>query len=221
MRWSFALVLVIIALAACGGDDEPTATEIATTSPPVTDPTPTEPPTTDPPPTDPPATEPPPTAPPSTEPPATEPPATEPVDSGVDSPPAARPDPCSLWTVADLQAVTSLTFEEGVFNDALSVGGQEICDWLVLSGPLANAQVLLITPALNYATLRQGTDESVGPVTDIVVPGADMAAASANGEIVIMEVRGVVVQVAYLPPAADPAAAAQLIDLAAIAAARI
>ncbi len=98
-----ALVVLGLAVAACGDDDGPTGDSLvpvtgdttSTTGPPTTGPPTTDPPSTEPPPTDPPATEPPATDPPPTEPPPTEPPATEPPPT---DPPATDP---SATTVAD------------------------------------------------------------------------------------------------------------------------
>lgn len=73
IRARHVLPIVVVALAACGGDSGSSTTEA-----PATDPASTEAPATDPPATDSPATDPPATDPASTDPPTTDPPATDP-----------------------------------------------------------------------------------------------------------------------------------------------
>ena len=85
---------------------------------------------------------------------------------------------------------------------------------------MLNAQVLVLAPGLDYAFLRSGTETAAGPVTDLDLPGADAAHISADGRIVGVGVGGVVLQLAYLPPAGVGGTGAQLTALAEIAAAR-
>lgn len=145
-----------------------------------------------------------------------------PADTGAVLDPTERPDPCSLWTAAEVSAATGITFVEGAFNMQLSVSGQQICDWLSADGgPLANAQVLLLAPGLDHDFLRSGTDAAFGPAVDIDVPGADAAHLSADGRILGLAVDGIVVQLAYLPPIGVDVVGAELQQLAAIAAARL
>ena len=210
-----AFVAVLCVAGACATDSvsdgpsttptstTPTSTTAPITAPPATEPSATEPPTTMAPPTDPPPTEPA----------ATGPPATEPAS-------VERPDPCSLWTAADLQAVTGLAFAEGVYNDSLSVNGQDICDWLTTGGAFGNAQVLVLAPGLDHAFLREGTNTAFGPVTDLTIPGADAAHISVDGRILGVGVGPLTLQLAYLPPGADDTSA-QLIALAEIAVANL
>ena len=205
-----AFVAVLFVAGACATD--------SVSDGPSTAPTSTEAPTTDPPATDPPVTDPPATATPTTEPAPTDPPATEPASTGPIS--VTRPDPCSLWTAADLQAVTGLAFSEGVYNDTLSVNGQDICDWLTTGGALGNAQVLVLAPGLDHAFLREGTNTAFGPVTDLTITGADAAHISVDGRILGVGVGPLTLQLAYLPPGADDTGA-QLIALAEIAVANL
>lgn len=127
---------------------------------------------------------------------------------------AERPDPCSVWTVADLRAATGLEFNEGVYNDSLSVNGQDICDWIAAGDILANAQVLVLAPGLDHDFLRGGTDTAFGPVTDLDIVGADAAHISVDGFILGIDVDGIVLQLAYLPPSGVTGTGDQLIQLA-------
>ena len=142
-------------------------------------------------------------------------------DASAETDPAgARPDPCSLWTAADLESATGLSFLAGEFNTQLSVNGQEICDWFTSGDTIANAQVLVLAPGLDYAFLRSGTEVAAGPVTDFELPGADAAHISADERIIGADFGGVVVQLAYLPPAGVSGTGDQLRALAEIAAVR-
>ena len=135
--------------------------------------------------------------------------------------PIARPDPCSLWTASELEGATGLPFLDGEFNDQLSVNGQEICDWIASGDAIANAQVLVLAPGLDYDFLRAGTEAAAGPATDIEVFGADAAHVSVDGRIIGIGIGDVIVQLAYLPPTGAADTAPQLRKLAAVAAARI
>jgi len=104
------------------------------------------------------------------------------------------PDPCSLWTTADLQAATGVGFGEGVFNDSLSAPQRQLCDWITPEGaPLATAQVLVSGDPDVFEGSR--TDAT----TDMDVPGADAAYSINDDDIIGMDVGGLFVQVAYLP----------------------
>lgn len=126
------------------------------------------------------------------------------------------PDPCSLWTAADLAAATGVTFGEGVFNDGLSAPPRQICDWLTPEGaPLATAQVLVVDDSTTFEGSR--TDATI----DLDVPGADAAYSLNDGDIIGMDVDGIFVQVAYLPADAGADTLTQLAQLAEVAAANV
>jgi len=190
---------VLLVVASCGSDSpsaEPTESASPATDPPSATVPPSDAPTT--------------IVVPATEPIATEPPPVETVVEAAD-----RPDPCSVWTVADVEAATGLAFGEGVYNETLSVGGQDICDWISTGDVLANAQVLVLAPGLDHDFLRSGTEVSAGPVTDLDITGAEAAHISGDGRILGIDLGGgVVLQLAYIPPLGVTDTGAQLIQLA-------
>ncbi len=209
-RWSVLIGSLAFIVASCGGDSssgdtsEPAAESSAPASDPPPDSIPSDStsPTTAVPPTDASPVE----------------PTTDGTDGdvdGVEEDESERPDPCSVWTVADLEAATGLAFTEGEYNETLSVNGQDICDWITTGDAFGNAQVLVLAPGLDHDFLRSGTDSAAGPVTDLEITGAEAAHISADGYILGIDVgTGVVLQLAYIPPGAVTNTGDQLIQLA-------
>jgi hypothetical protein len=210
-RWSVLIAGLAIVTASCGGDSSSgdTSDPPAETAAPDTAAPDTEPPSSAAPPTEPSPTEPTTDDPDETDETA---PAT---DAAVEATEADRPDPCSVWTVADLEAATGLAFAEGVYNETLSVNGQDICDWLTAGDTFANAQVLVLAPGLDHDFLREGTNTAFGPVTDLDIAGANAAHISVDGVILGLDVGGgIVLQLAYIPPGGPSGTGDQLIQLA-------
>jgi len=199
-KWSALFGGLLLVVASCGSDS------------PSSEPTESSTPNSDPPPATTPSSD----APTTIVVPATERIATEPTTDDTDVEAADRPDPCSVWTVADLQAATGLDFGEGVYNDALSVSGQDICDWIITTDDvLANAQVLVLAPGLDHDFLRSGTEASLGPVTDLDIAGTEAAHISADGRVLGIDLGGgVVLQLAYIPNLGVTDTGEQLIQLA-------
>jgi hypothetical protein len=203
-RWSALIGAAVVVLASCGSDSpsgEPAESASPTSDPPPVTVASSDAPTT--------------IAAPATEPTASEPVSTEPANDETDVEAADRPDPCSVWTAADIEAATGLAFGEGVYNEALSVSGQEICDWITTGDALANAQVLVLAPGLDHAFLRSGTEVSAPPVTDLDITGAEAAHISGDGRILGIDLGGgVILQLAYIPPRGVTDTGDQLIQLA-------
>ena len=168
-RWDVLIGSLVLVVASCGGDSssaDPSETAPESAAPP-SDPPPDSVPSDSTSPT---------TAVPPTEPSTVE-PTTDRTDGdvdGVEQDETERPDPCSVWTVADLEAATGLTFTEGEYNETLSVNGQDICDWITTGDAFGNAQVLVLAPGLDHDFLRSGTEIAAGPVTDLDIPGAEL-----------------------------------------------
>lgn len=109
-------------------------------------------------------------------------------------------DPCSLLTVADLEAATGLTWGEAKFNESLSSDQQWICDWVATS-QFATAQVLVLASDEGFAANRDSAASVLGlAAEDPSIPGADETYATAEGSVIAMRVGGRFVQVAYVPP---------------------
>ena len=102
-------------------------------------------------------------------------------------------DPCALLTTDDLATVTGVEFGEGTFNEQLSAGGNQICDWLAVEG--FDAVQVLIHP--DAAAFEQTRESAAVEVVDIDVPGADDAYILEGG-IVGMASGDVFLQVSYL-----------------------
>jgi len=205
MRRRYAAVgSLVLVLASCGGDP---SSEPAESAGPASDSPSASTPPTDAPPTT--------VTVPATEPTPTESSPTEPTNVDTEVEAAERPDPCSVWTVADLEAATGLIFGEGVYNETMSVNGQDICDWITTGDVLANAQVLVLAPGLDHDFLRSGTEASAGPVTGVKMDGAEVAHISGDGRILGIDLGGgVVLQLAYIPPLGVTDTGEQLIELA-------
>ena len=108
-------------------------------------------------------------------------------------------DVCGLLTVAELEAATELTWDEGTFNDAMSSNAQAVCDWVAIS-QFATAQVMVLSSDESFEANRASAESVFGLGEAPSIPGADEVYATDEGSLIAMRIGGRFVQVAYIPP---------------------
>lgn len=79
-------------------------------------------------------------------------------------------DSCSLLTADAVAAATGANAEEGVFNADLSSAGQSICEWITDASGVAFVQV--VVNESSAATQRDSAEEFLGDAQDVDIPGA-------------------------------------------------
>ena len=128
------------------------------------------------------------------------------------------PDPCSLLTAEELTELTGVEFGEGTFNEDLSAGGNQICDWLAVDA-FDTVQVLINPDSSGFPQSRDGAVDAGMEVVDvdIEVAGAD-AAYIVEGGIVATALGDMFVQVSYL---ASGDTAEQAVEIAEVAVSRL
>ena len=123
-------------------------------------------------------------------------------DDAPNTPDAAEagdiPDPCSLLSAADIEAVSGVAFQPGVFNEDLSTDFQSICDYSPVDGVFPLVQVLVSPGEAQVATQRSTAGDMLGGTVDVTVSGASDAYAVAGGSIVGMAANGYFVQLSYM-----------------------
>ena len=122
------------------------------------------------------------------------------------------PDPCALLTAEELTELTGVEFGEGTFNEDLSAGGNQICDW-VATDAFDTVQVLIHPDSAVFEQSRESASGFDMEVADIEVPGAD-AAYIVEGGIVATAVGDMFVQVSYLASGDTADRAVELAELA-------
>ena len=109
-------------------------------------------------------------------------------------------DPCSLLTVADLEAATELTWGPAEFNESQSSEVQSVCDWVATS-EFAIAQVLVMGTDEWFDLNRDNAESVFGLTADPPsIPGVDELYATEEGSLIAMRIGGRFVQVSYIPP---------------------
>ena len=122
-------------------------------------------------------------------------------------------DPCALLTAQELVDVTGVEFGEGTFNEALSVGGNVICDW-VAADTSDTVQVLIHPDPAVFELSRESAAGFDMEIVDVDVAGAD-AAYIIEGGIVGTSIGGMFLQVSYLASGDTADRAVELAELAA------
>ncbi|WP_062390003.1 hypothetical protein [Demequina iriomotensis] len=124
--------------------------------------------------------------------------------SGGDTAASGDRDVCALVSPADLEEITGLTFEEGVFDTDLSSDAQLVCNWTHGGDQLAIVQVLVLPDVGDVVRSQRDTaEEWMGATTDVEVAGAADAYALASGSILGMRVGQDFVQVSYMEASGD------------------
>lgn len=108
------------------------------------------------------------------------------------------PDPCSLLSAADIEAVSSIAFQEGVFNEEQSADFQSICDYQPVDGAFPIVQVLVSPGESQISTQRASAESWLGATVDVAVAGANDAYTVAGGSLVGMAAEGYYIQVAFM-----------------------
>lgn len=117
---------------------------------------------------------------------------------GADVPVGGLPDPCTLLTVAQIEAASGLSFGEGELNPQLSTSWQSICEWYSTDANFTFVQVVITADASTVAAQRETAEDMMGASVDVTVPGAENAYTVAGGSILGMGVEDYFVQVAYM-----------------------
>ncbi|WP_062307742.1 hypothetical protein [Demequina subtropica] len=107
-------------------------------------------------------------------------------------------DVCALVDAADLEEITGLTFEEGIFDADLSSDLQYVCNWTHSGDTLAIVQVLVLPGVGDMASQRDSAEEWLGETADVEVAGATDAYSVAAGSIIGMRVGDDFVQVSFM-----------------------
>ncbi|MBN2177265.1 MAG: hypothetical protein JW722_06370 [Demequinaceae bacterium] len=108
------------------------------------------------------------------------------------------PDPCALLDSTQIETITGVSFQEGVFNTDLSTDFQSICDWHPMDGAFPLVQVLVSPGASTVAAQRESAESIMGATVDVSVTGGDNAYTVAGGSILGMTVDDYFVQVAFM-----------------------
>ncbi|WP_062517850.1 hypothetical protein [Demequina gelatinilytica] len=109
---------------------------------------------------------------------------------------------CALVDAADLEEITGLAFDEGIFDAELSSDLQHVCNWTHTGDTLAIVQVLVLPGVGDAVSQRDSAEEWLGETADVDVAGATDAYSVAAGSIVGMRVGDDFLQVSYM--SADP-----------------
>jgi hypothetical protein len=117
---------------------------------------------------------------------------------GGTSPEGALPDPCSLLTAPQIEAVSEYSFAEGEFNPQLSTSWQSICEWYATDATVTFVQIVITADASTVALQRETAEDMMGGSVDVTVPGAENAYTVAGGSILGMGVKDYFVQVSYM-----------------------
>lgn len=127
------------------------------------------------------------------------------------------PDPCALWATTDLDAITGAVWTQQPPPEA----GGPICDWTSAAPPGLTKAFVAADVGDAFDNNRASVTSGGVEPTEIEIPGAAKAFATADGGLVGMRVGDWYVQVDYNtePPAPDPGAITR--QLAAKAAAQL
>ncbi|SEJ67811.1 hypothetical protein [Demequina mangrovi] len=112
-------------------------------------------------------------------------------------------DVCALLGDADLEDVTGLAFDQGVFDTDLSSDLQYVCNWTHSGDTLAIVQVLVLPGVGDVVSQRDSAEEWMGATEDVEVAGATDAYSVASGSIIGMRAGDDFVQVSYMSADAD------------------
>ncbi len=107
-------------------------------------------------------------------------------------------DVCALLSSADLQEATGHQFGEGVFNEGLSVGGIEVCDWKASDAGFVTVTVAVVRGNSAYEDDRDSQLDLLD-LPDFFIAGTDDAYAAADGSLVGMRTGDLYARVTYIP----------------------
>ncbi len=111
------------------------------------------------------------------------------------------PDPCAALTTEEISTATGVAFGDGVFSDLVSNEFQVACDWTVDGNALPAVQVLIIPGSADFISDARSSAEEIFEVSDVAIPGATDAFYAAG--LLGMAIGSDFVQVSYLTTGQD------------------